>query len=296
MPSVQTVGQITVALFQNEEVYRQEVAQAEAGSLPAASIGVTTAELNGIYAAMAAALSNTTALDLALTAAASNVTRVTLNSTALTVAQVTETSLFEPPMAPPPSSPPPSQPPSPPPKPPPKPPPLPPPPRPPPPSPPVPPAPPPPFPPTPPPAAPPPPPPISASTVAGVIIAGALVACFSARGLCRLYLRRVRRLRRAHAYKIATPGVLDDDGTEDVLPPGILMAARAHSAAASRLTYVPDRYLDDGKRFVGARYSASRSPDHKRSKALSSPDRPGFKSPAFKRPGSPSKGEPRQVQ
>ena len=226
MPGVQTVGQIVVAVFQNEQVYRQEVAEAEAGSLPAASIGVTTMELTGIYAAMAAALSNTSALDLALTAAASNVTRVSLNSTALTVTQVTETSLFEPPMAPPPSAPPPSQPPSPPPSPPPKPPPLPPPPRPPPPSPPAPPTPPPPFPPTPPPTAPPPPPPISTTTVAGVILAGALVACFGARALCRLYLRRLRRLRRAHAYKIATPGVLDDDGTEDVLPPGIVTAAR----------------------------------------------------------------------
>lgn len=83
-----------------------------------------------------------------------------------------------------------------------------------------------------------------------IVVFGFLCCCVGSRVAMRTYWRAQRRKKRAQAYRIAVPGILDDDGSEDVLPPGIACAVRASSAAASAnyADMVPARYLVDPKK------------------------------------------------
>lgn len=212
--------------MQAETTYRAEVAEAEAGLLPAEDVGVTQAEIQAVYAAALAALANTSEVVTGLIGAASSALvpagEPPLNSTAIRITPAVEFAAYMPPTPPPPSNPPPSIPPSFPPLSPPSPAPSPPPPGAPPP---LPPSPPPGLPPDQPPlppATPPPQAPISDAALFGLITLGAVLACFGSRAVCRVYLRSRRRRRRAAAikYQMAVPGVLDDDGVEELCARG----------------------------------------------------------------------------
>ena len=240
---------VTVAVMQNEQAYREEVRQAEENLLPQANVGVTGEEIGAVYTSALIALDNTTIITDELRAATATVLATTLPDDALTLSTGLRFAKFMPPYIPPPFAPPPRLPPSPPPSSPPHLPPSPPPPCPPPPSPPI-------SPPAPPPAPPPlppaPPPPeavVSGGGMALILTFGSLCLCTGSRWCYRLRKRAKARRRRARAYQIAVPGVLDDDGTEEVLPPGIACAVRASSAAAASkfATAVPTRYLMDAK-------------------------------------------------
>lgn len=74
--------------------------------------------------------------------------------------------------------------------------------------------------------------------------AGVLGVCVVARALYRIHRRKVRRKLHTPTYRMAVAGKLDDDGTDDVLPPGIAAAVRASTAgvrAASK--YSATRYI-----------------------------------------------------
>ena len=237
------------ARLRNGYRYRKEVALHEEGQLPLDQVGVTPEEISSVYASALGALSNGTALELELRDALGLVLETQLNHTSLALSNGAQLASFLPPYIPPPWAPPPLRPPSRPPQPPPQPPPVPPPPVPPPPSPPI-------SPPTPPPAPPPQPPhappPQALFSPLELILLFTLVSlglCFACRWLTRARSRAQRKRRRASAYRIATPGALDDDGTDDVLPPGVACAVRA-SAAAAASRHAASKY-DTGAKFIG---------------------------------------------
>jgi hypothetical protein len=82
-----------------------------------------------------------------------------------------------------------------------------------------------------------------------ILALGFCGSCFCSRALYRCRRRQVARRKRSQKYQIAVPGVLDDDGTEEVLPPGITLAVRATAAAHASCNYtVPSRYLEDARK------------------------------------------------
>ena len=246
-PSVN--AEVTVAVNQAETTYREEVARYENGNMLLEDVGVTREEIDGVFDRALLALSNTSALQQGLYSTVGTIVDLPMNATVLSLSTPTQFNKYMPPHIPPPWAPPPSIPPSLPPSKPPSPPPSPPPPTPPPPSPPaLPPAPPPILPPLP-PIAPPPQPLFSPFALLLVITGSAFGCCVATRWCVRARKRRQAAKRRAASYKIAMPS-LRDDGTDDVLPPGIACACKASAAAVAfkHTSAVPQRYLVEGKR------------------------------------------------
>ena len=270
-PRVSVEAQVTVTVQQAETTYREEVASHAAGEIGLYEVGVTREELDAVYADALTALSNTSALRQGLAARSSEILNIVMNESEVRLSSGVQFATFMPPHIPPPSAPPPSPSPAPPPSLPPSNPPTPPPPKPPPPSPPISPPTPPPTPPPQPPAAPPPQPPVSPAAMAVLLFFGSIGMCVGGRWCFKFRRRRAARKRRAAAYKIAVPD-LEDDGTDDVLPPGVACAVRASTAAAASRhaaskfdSAMPARYLVDGpkrahspKKKGTERYTASR--------------------------------------
>jgi hypothetical protein len=103
-------------------------------------------------------------------------------------------------------------------------------------------------------------------------------ACF---GLCAEVATRMGLCRSEDGFSWASLRALRDEIAH--LDEMLNAEPWVHRTARARADHVIDLHRTQAKRASAA------------SALFSSPDRPGFKSPAFKRPGSPSKGEPRQV-
>jgi hypothetical protein len=93
-----------------------------------------------------------------------------------------------------------------------------------------------------------------------IIVGSALFACLTVRHVWRRrVLARLRR-KRAAVYRMATPDQLDDDGTADVLPPGIKCAMHARTMAEASKYASRSRSPRDRDRLEIEIASRSRSP------------------------------------
>ena len=98
-----------------------------------------------------------------------------------------------------------------------------------------------------------------------IIVGSALFACLTVRHVWRRrVLARLRR-KRAAVYRMATPDQLDDDGTADVLPPGIKCAMHARTMAeASKYASRSRSPRDRGQCRLSARSARSARSAHGR--------------------------------